>query len=226
MKVYFAVSRFHTDVAQVARAQQSIDFELGLQERINQLLTRLSASHVDLSDLPVNWTRQLVLSQEPHSNVSQDPNPTQHRNFWHHVQSQIPQDPVPFNQTHHVSSRPTSLMVFHRTSTSSDVLTSSPCTRLCPCLHPCIFVSTIKHPQVSQTSHFLFIISQVLLVHLFFSRFITHCAQEDHIQSNVTRQSHLAQFFFAHEPLQEWAAKRGVRKSTTWHSPHCAFPLH
>ena len=38
----------------------------------------------------------------------QNPSSTQHRNFWHQIQSQDPMDPVPAGQLHRVASRPAS----------------------------------------------------------------------------------------------------------------------
>ena len=80
MKVYFAISRFARDKPSVSKK-----------------VCRTNQPIANLSD-PINWTRQLVIvprtGQQRLSHVSEDSNPSQHRNFQCQVQSQNPTDPV------------------------------------------------------------------------------------------------------------------------------------
>ena len=137
----------------------------------------LSFSHADLSTQP----KKLIVglnSNELDSSVSQNPNSTQHREFWRPIQSQRPADPAPSTSPTTSHPVPRSWMVCHRRPTSSAVPASDPCICLCACRHPGppFFASPSTICRLRKHSLLRYVISQVLLslrCYLLFNRFVT-----------------------------------------------------
>ena len=114
-------------LAKMAHARQSKEHQPRDQETINQLLTTLSVSHVDLSTQSKDVN--VSLSQESGNNVWQNLSATQHRKFCHQLQPRDPTDPIPAINptTSHPDPHPS--VVYHRSPISSDAR----CICLCPC---------------------------------------------------------------------------------------------